>query len=47
MLPVQAPDGGHSTAARLMDPAYAVIHREKLLAGREFRADDVGRSPRP
>lgn len=41
MLPVQAPDGVHSTAARLMDPAYAVIHREKLLAGREFSADDV------
>ncbi|MFJ4044833.1 ABC transporter permease [Microbacterium sp. NPDC089987] len=41
MLPVQAPDGVHGTAARLMDPAYAGIHREKLLAGREFGVDDV------
>ncbi|QMU97743.1 ABC transporter permease [Microbacterium esteraromaticum] len=41
MLPVQAPDGVRDTAARLVDPAYAVIHREKLLTGREFRLDDV------
>lgn len=41
MLPVQSPDGVRDTAARLMDPAYAGIHREKLIAGREFRADDA------
>lgn len=41
MVPVQAPDGAHDTAMRLLDPSYAKIHREKLLTGREFRADDV------
>ncbi|GAA2854813.1 ABC transporter permease [Microbacterium arabinogalactanolyticum] len=40
MIPVQAPDGLHETSARLLDPAYSRIHREKLLTGREFRADD-------
>ncbi|MFD5225031.1 ABC transporter permease [Microbacterium sp. NPDC058342] len=40
-VPVQAPDGVHEAYARLLDPAYATIHREKLLTGREFRDDDV------
>ncbi|WP_353112086.1 ABC transporter permease [Microbacterium sp.] len=40
-LLVQAPDGVRSTETRLLDPDYAVIHREKLLEGREFRASDA------
>lgn len=38
---VQSPDGVRPTSARLIDPAYTVIHREKLIEGREFRADDA------
>jgi putative ABC transport system permease protein len=38
---VQSPDGVRGTTARLIDPAFTVIHREQLLEGREFRADDV------
>lgn len=41
MVPVHSPDGLRDTYTRLMDPAYPVIHREKPLTGREFRADDV------
>ncbi|MFE6734170.1 ABC transporter permease [Microbacterium sp. NPDC057650] len=38
---VQSPDGVRATMARLIDPSYTVIHREQLLVGREFRAEDV------
>ena len=40
-VPVQASDGVHDTTARLLDPLYASMHRERLLDGREFRVDDV------
>ncbi|UNK69700.1 ABC transporter permease [Microbacterium sp. H1-D42] len=39
--PVQASDGVHGTTTRLIDPLYASMHREKLIDGREFRADDA------
>lgn len=38
---VQSPDGVRATSARLIDPAHTVIHREKLIEGREFRPDDT------
>ena len=40
-IPVQAPDGVHATTTRLIDPLYAMMHRERLIDGREFRPDDV------
>lgn len=40
-VPLQVRDGVRDTTARLIDPLYAEIHREKLLEGREFRPDDV------
>ncbi|MDQ1127928.1 ABC transporter permease [Microbacterium sp. SORGH_AS_0888] len=39
-LKVQGLDGVHATAARLIDPDYAVIHRLPLAAGRWFTAQD-------
>lgn len=41
MAPVQLPDGIVDVNARLLDPAYAQIHREQLLEGRGFRDEDV------
>ncbi|MFC4140291.1 MULTISPECIES: ABC transporter permease [unclassified Microbacterium] len=38
---VQSPDGVRATPVRLIDPAFTVIHREQLMEGREFRADDA------
>ncbi|UWF78201.1 MULTISPECIES: ABC transporter permease [Microbacterium] len=40
-LPVQSSEGFKLTPVRLIDPGYAVIHRDKLLEGREFRPEDV------
>lgn len=39
-LPVQLPEGVTPVPARLMDPAYPIIHRTALLEGRWFRSDD-------
>ena len=41
MLPVQAPDGVRQTSARLMDPAYSVIHRTPIKDGRWFTDADL------
>lgn len=41
MFNVQLPDGVSSVNARLVDPAYAQIHREQLLEGRSFRDSDT------
>ncbi|MDQ0613297.1 putative ABC transport system permease protein [Microbacterium sp. W4I4] len=38
---VDAPDGARQTSARLLDPSFALIHREKLIEGREFLPTDV------
>ena len=38
---VQGPEGMGPVQARLMDPEFAVIHRERLIEGREFRAEDA------
>lgn len=40
-LPVRLPDGIADVNARLVDPVYSQIHREKLLDGRWFRDSDV------
>ncbi len=40
-VPVDSAEGVRPTEARLMDPAYAGIHRERLLTGREFLASDA------
>ncbi|WP_243224872.1 ABC transporter permease [Microbacterium sp. CIAB417] len=40
-LPVQLPDGVTEIPARLVDPAFAQIHRESLLEGRWLRDSDV------
>lgn len=39
-LPVQLPDGVTQIPARLMDPAYPIMHRVALLEGSWFRSDD-------
>lgn len=41
MLPVQLPDGVVEVNARLLDPGYSQIHREKLLDGRWPRDADI------
>ncbi|WP_067198468.1 ABC transporter permease [Microbacterium sp. XT11] len=41
MLPVQLPDGVVQVNARVVDPSYSQIHREKLLDGRWFRDADA------
>ncbi|HZU94275.1 MAG TPA: ABC transporter permease [Microbacterium sp.] len=40
-LPVQLSEGVMDLPTRAFDPAFAAIHREKLLEGRWLRADDV------
>lgn len=40
-LSAQLPDGLRPVPARLVDPNYAVIHRETLLEGRGFRESDA------
>ncbi len=41
MLPVRLPDGIVQVNARIVDPSYSQIHREKLLDGRWFRESDA------
>lgn len=41
MLDVELPEGITPVAARVMDPAYSQIHREKLLEGRWFLETDA------
>lgn len=41
MLDVQLPDGITQVAARVMDPAFSQIHRERLLDGRWFLDSDA------
>lgn len=41
MLDVQLPDGITQVAARVMDPAFSQIHRERLLDGRWFLGSDA------
>lgn len=40
-LPVQLSDGVIQLPTRLLDPAFAQIHREQLLEGRWFRDGDI------
>ncbi|MBT2476223.1 ABC transporter permease [Microbacterium sp. ISL-103] len=41
VVPVQLPEGVADVGARLIDPAYSQIHREKLLDGRWLQDSDV------
>ncbi|MET0735480.1 MAG: ABC transporter permease [Microbacterium sp.] len=41
MIPVQAPDGVRQTMAKLMDPAYPMIHRLSVKEGRWFTEADL------
>lgn len=41
LLDVQLPEGITPVAARVMDPAFSQIHRERLLEGRWFLDSDV------
>ncbi len=38
---VQTPEGVRPVPARLLDPEFAVIHRDKLVEGREFQDGDA------
>lgn len=38
---VDSPDGARQTPARLLDPSFSLIHRERLIEGREFLPTDV------
>lgn len=42
-LPVQLPDGVTEIPAKLVDPAYPILHRSTLLDGSWFRSDDRDR----
>lgn len=40
-MQVQGPEGLMYVSGRLIDPEYGVIHREKIVEGREFRSSDI------